>query len=83
MEVGPFKIDSNQNFLEREKSWNKLATLIFVDQPVNTGFSFNTLFCNILYKIYFKCNNPNYQRNVNQSTVVFVEFLTKFFSDSK
>ena len=39
-EIGPIYIDTNGNIQLREISWNKNYHLIFIDNPVGTGFSF-------------------------------------------
>jgi carboxypeptidase D len=39
MEVGPFRVKGD-HLIENEGSWNEFANLLFVDQPVGTGFSY-------------------------------------------
>ena len=39
MEVGPFRVRGD-HLIENEGSWNEFANLLFVDQPVGTGFSY-------------------------------------------
>lgn len=39
MEVGPYKI-KGENLEYRDGSWDEYANLLFVDQPVGTGFSY-------------------------------------------
>lgn len=39
MEVGPFRVKGD-HLVENEGSWNEFANLLFVDQPVGTGFSY-------------------------------------------
>ncbi|KAF7288072.1 hypothetical protein GWI33_000126 [Rhynchophorus ferrugineus] len=41
-EHGPFIVDSNLNLSIREISWNKNHSVIYIDQPVGTGFSFTS-----------------------------------------
>ena len=37
-EIGPFAIDSSLNVTEKEHSWTSMMNLLFIDQPVGTGF---------------------------------------------
>lgn len=39
-ELGPAKIDKNLKVVNNPHSWNNNATIIFLDQPVNTGYSY-------------------------------------------
>jgi vitellogenic carboxypeptidase-like protein len=39
-EIGPIYIDGNENIQLRNTSWNKNYHLLFIDNPVGTGFSF-------------------------------------------
>lgn len=39
-EVGPFNVDQNGNVVPREISWNRDYHMLFLDNPVGTGFSF-------------------------------------------
>ena len=40
MEVGPYRVTEDQKLIENKGSWHEFANLLFVDQPVGTGFSF-------------------------------------------
>lgn len=40
MEVGPFRVTEDQTLVNNEGSWHEFANLLFVDQPVGTGFSY-------------------------------------------
>ncbi|KAK8920626.1 Carboxypeptidase Y A [Metarhizium anisopliae] len=43
MELGPSHIDKNGSLVRNEYSWNNNASVIFLDQPVNTGFSYSNV----------------------------------------
>ncbi|XP_077285407.1 venom serine carboxypeptidase-like [Arctopsyche grandis] len=39
-ELGPFSVDKDENLIENPHSWHKENSLLFIDNPVGTGFSF-------------------------------------------
>ena len=39
-EIGPFNINSSMEVDPRALSWNEHYTLVFIDNPLGTGFSF-------------------------------------------
>ena len=41
-EQGPFKPDKNLNLIPNEWRWNKIANMVFVEQPVGVGYSYST-----------------------------------------
>lgn len=41
-ENGPFKITDNLILVWNDFGWDKVSSIIFVDQPVGTGFSYST-----------------------------------------
>ncbi len=40
VENGPVSVDSTGSFSQNAFSWNQFANVIWIDQPVGTGFSF-------------------------------------------
>jgi len=63
-EGGPFRIDSNENLYMNDQSWNKNATVLYIDQPTQTGYSTGKL----------------YVRDENQVATEMNTFLSKFMS---
>jgi len=41
MELGPASIDKNIKVVHNPASWNSNASVIFLDQPVNVGYSYS------------------------------------------
>ena len=42
LELGPSRIDEKQNLVFNPYSWNANASVIFLDQPVNVGYSYSS-----------------------------------------
>jgi len=42
VENGPYHVDANQQVTLNPNSWNTKANILFIDQPVGTGFSYDT-----------------------------------------
>ena len=40
MEIGPYKLKDEETLEYQPDSWNEFANLLFVDNPVGTGFSY-------------------------------------------
>lgn len=41
LELGPSSVDENIKLVHNPNAWNNNASVIFLDQPVNTGFSYS------------------------------------------
>lgn len=65
MEVGPYRTKNDQTLEYNEGSWDEFANMLFVDQPVGTGFSY--------------VNTDSYIHELGEMSAHFVIFLEKFF----
>ena len=66
-ENGPYTINDDLSLKQNPYSWNSNANLLFIDQPVGTGFS--------------HAKNPtHYARNEEMVAENFYRFLIKFFA---
>lgn len=65
MEVGPYRLKNDTTLEFNDGSWDEFANLLFVDQPVGTGFSF--------------VNSNMYLHELDQVGEHFLVFMEKFF----
>ncbi len=65
MEVGPYRLKDDKTLRYNDGSWDEFANLLFVDQPVGTGFSY--------------ANTNSYLHELNEMADSFMVFLEKFF----
>ncbi|ORX94452.1 hypothetical protein K493DRAFT_315500 [Basidiobolus meristosporus CBS 931.73] len=65
LENGPFKPLENGTLKVEENSWHKHANMLFLDQPIGTGYSYG--------------DDAGYAKNMEQVTNGFVVFLSRFF----
>lgn len=65
MEVGPYRLKDRDTLVYNEGSWDEFANLLFVDQPVGTGFSY--------------VNTDSYLHELDEMAAQFITFLEKFF----
>lgn len=69
MEIGPYRVKNGSNGLDLEYnkgSWDEFANVMFVDNPVGTGFSF--------------VDSNSYVHELPEMASQFVQFLEKFFA---
>lgn len=64
-EIGPYRLNRNQTLKYNEGSWDEFANLLFVDQPVGTGFSY--------------VNSDSYIHELTEMSAQFVTFLERWF----
>jgi len=65
MEIGPYRVQDKDTLSLNNGSWNEFANLLFVDNPVGTGFSY--------------VDTNNYVHELDEMAEQFVLFLEKFF----
>ena len=63
MEAGPFRVGDNGKIQLNNGSWHKAGNIVFVDQPVGTGFSYG----------------KEYDHDLNEVGWQFLQFMHKFF----
>jgi len=66
MEVGPWRVDGNGGFKVVEGGWEEYTTMVYVDQPAGTGFSYTS--------------TDRYAHGLVEATEQFLEFLRNFYS---
>ncbi|RWS24146.1 uncharacterized protein B4U80_08132, partial [Leptotrombidium deliense] len=64
---GPFVVIDDLNIECREFSWTKAFSMLYIDQPVGTGFSFTE-------------HDDGYSTNIGESTENLYNALTQFFT---
>lgn len=66
MEIGPYRLKDQDHLVYNNGSWNEFANLLFVDNPVGTGFS--------------SVDTNNYIQELKEMADQFVKFLEKWFA---
>jgi hypothetical protein len=66
MEVGPYRVTEDGNLKYNNGSWDEFANLLFIDQPVGTGFSY--------------VNTDSYLSELDQMAEHMIIFLEKWFA---
>ncbi|KAK5663022.1 hypothetical protein OQA88_6437 [Cercophora sp. LCS_1] len=65
MEIGPYRLKDDHTLVYNDGSWNEFANVMFVDNPVGTGFSY--------------VNTDAYVHELDEMAEQFVIFLEKWF----
>lgn len=65
MEIGPYRVREGGNLELVDGSWDEYASLLFVDNPVGTGFSY--------------VDTDSYLEELDQMRDQFILFLEKWF----
>mmetsp|Transcript_65721 Transcript_65721/g.182982 ORF Transcript_65721/g.182982 Transcript_65721/m.182982 type:complete len:448 (+) Transcript_65721:81-1424(+) len=65
LEHGPYRLQANGSLTVNPDTWNRLAHIVYFDQPVGTGYSY--------------CDAGGYVTNMEQLSKQFVAGLVKFF----
>ncbi|KAK0653412.1 Pheromone-processing carboxypeptidase kex1 [Lasiodiplodia hormozganensis] len=66
MEIGPYRVTPDQKLVYNNGSWDEFANLLFVDNPVGTGFSY--------------VDTDSYLHELDEMADQFVIFLEKWFA---
>lgn len=66
MEIGPYRVKDEETLIVNNGSWNEFANLLFVDNPVGTGFSY--------------VDTDSYVHELDEMASQFVAFLEKWFA---
>ncbi|KAI9467108.1 alpha/beta-hydrolase [Lactarius psammicola] len=66
MEIGPWRVDGNGGFKTIEGGWEEYTTMVYVDQPAGTGFSYTS--------------TDRYAHDLNEASDQFMQFLRNFYS---
>lgn len=65
MEVGPYRVKEDGTLRLQDGSWDEFANVLFVDQPVGTGFSY--------------VDTDSYIHEMDEMAEQMVTFLKDFF----
>ncbi|KAI4172224.1 MAG: hypothetical protein LQ343_003659 [Gyalolechia ehrenbergii] len=66
MEIGPYRLKDSEHLLYSDGSWDEFANVLFVDNPVGTGYSY--------------VDTDSYVTELTQMADQMVQFLEKFFA---
>ncbi|KAF7332638.1 Carboxypeptidase [Mycena kentingensis (nom. inval.)] len=65
MEVGPWRMDGKGGFNVQEGGWEEYMTMVYVDQPAGTGYSYTS--------------TDKYVHTMAEASTQFIHFLTNFY----
>ncbi|KAJ7886693.1 Alpha/Beta hydrolase protein [Mycena leptocephala] len=65
MEVGPWRMDGKGGFKVAEGGWEEYTTMVYVDQPAGTGFSYTS--------------TDRYVHTLEEASSQFIEFMHNFY----
>ncbi|KAJ6560307.1 Alpha/Beta hydrolase protein [Mycena capillaripes] len=65
MEVGPWRMDGKGGFKVAEGGWEEYTTMVYVDQPAGTGFSYTS--------------TDRYVHTLEEASIQFIEFMHNFY----
>lgn len=65
MEVGPYRVQKDGTLRLQDGSWDEFANVVFIDQPVGTGFSY--------------ADTNAYPHEMDTVAATLVKFLTNFY----
>jgi carboxypeptidase D len=65
MEIGPYRAQTDHSLQYNNGSWDEFANLLFVDQPIGTGFSY--------------ANTNSFLVELSDMSTQFITFLDKWF----
>ena len=65
MEIGPYRVEEGGNLRYNNGSWDEFANLLFVDNPVGTGFSY--------------VDSNSYIHELDEMAKQFIAFLEAWF----
>lgn len=66
MEVGPYRVNKDGKLRLQDGSWDEFANVLFVDQPLGTGFSY--------------VDTNSYVHEMDQMAENMIHFLKEFFA---
>lgn len=65
MEIGPYRVKNTDELTWNNGTWNEFANLLFVDNPVGTGYSY--------------VDTNAYVKELDEMATQFITFLEKWF----
>jgi len=66
MEIGPYRLKDDKTLIYNDGAWNEFANVLFVDNPVGTGFSY--------------VDTDSFVRELDEMADQFVVFMEKWYA---